>query len=107
MGYTPSPNDDLTGCNPQGWKKTNGSTAYYTPLFVDLRDDYNQGSNLDASYNYDIIKGVPNFIIKDVIANCTDWNSAKAKLRENAGTFYSLTDINNFFAPYDYWFANN
>lgn len=107
LGYTPSPDFDLTGCNAQDWEKTDDRTAYYSPLFVDLRDDYNQGFTSGSTYNDDIIKGVPNFIIKDVIANSTDWNSAKAKLRENAGTFYSLTDINNFFIPYDYWFANN
>lgn len=107
MGYTPLANDYLTGCNPQGWQRTNSSTAYYSPLFVDLVDDYNQGASSNSSYNNDKIKGVPYYIIKEVAANCTDWNSVKAKLRANAGAYYSLTDINNFFIPYDYWFANN
>lgn len=106
LGYTPSAGDIFTNQDRQDWGKTNSSKAYYAPLFVDLQDNYNQ-HNSNSSYNDDIIQGVPYYIIKEVAANCPDWNSVKTKLREKAGPFYSLTEINNFFAPYDYWFANN
>lgn len=104
LGYTPSASDTFTSQDRQGWVNINDN--YYSPLFVDLQDNYNQ-SDSNSSKNYDIIKNVPYFIIKEVVANCTNWNSVKAKLREKAGPYYSLSEINDFFIPYDYWFATN
>lgn len=95
---------DITGQARQSWWKTDGSTAYYSPLFVDLVDDFNQGTYWSSSYNSDQIKNFPHSIIRTMSAECTTWSDVKTKLQQYVGVYYTTAEYNSFVAPYDYWF---
>lgn len=79
--------------------------GHYSPLFVDLVDDYNQNSNKTNIYNYDVIHGVPNLVITKVAKEATTWASCKNILRSFVGQYYTSEELEEYFEPYDYWFA--
>ena len=54
-------NSDITGQARQEWDYQNTTNNYYTPLFVDLVDDYNQGVGY-PSRCYDQIK-MPQLVV--------------------------------------------
>ena len=99
---------DITGSNGRQtwWNKDLAPTkGHYSPLFVDLVDDYNQNPNKTNVYNYDIIHGVPNIVITKVAKEATTWSSCKNILRSFVGQYYTSAELEEFFEPYDYWFA--
>lgn len=98
---------NITGQARQYWLKTDGSTAYYSPLFVDLIDDFNQGTYWGNSYNSDPIKNFSHSIIRTISAECSDWSSIKSKLQQHIGVYYTTAEYNNFVSPYDYWFKGS
>lgn len=107
LGYVKSSiRQDITGCAAQSWRKTDGSTAYYSPLFVDLMDSFDQ-TYWGSSYNPDPIEGVYHPVIREIITQCTDFNSLKTKLRQYVGRYYTAEELNSFLAPYEYWFSHN
>lgn len=107
-GHTPAASFDLTGCFAQRWRQTQtGSSSWYSPLFVDLVDNYDQRTALSGLYNSDPISGVPHSAIKTMASECTTWASVKTKLQSFVGVYYTQAELNTFVAPYDYWFTNN
>ena len=104
-GYVkPHPSIDITGNSRQFWTMT--SSSFYTPLFVDLMDDYDQ-SLVSNTYVMDQVRGVPPFVIESAVRQAADWNSCRNILRSYIGTYYTEEQINNILAPYNFWFANN
>ena len=95
----------------QGWtKNTNGYSGWshygwYSPLFVDLTDDYNQ-STVDSTLPYDEIKNVPPSVIWSIISTNTNWVQCRSKLQSYIGTYYTATEFNQWIADFDYWVAN-
>lgn len=104
LGYKRGLNEDISGQDRQSWRQTrNGAMGYYSPLFVDLVDEYNQ-SSINNTYNNDQVKGLSYVTIMQIAKESTDWESCKSILR--AAT--SLQgNLDTFFQPYDYWFTNN
>lgn len=108
--YKPSdPNKDLSFQAHQNWLRTStGKSSHYSPLFVDLVDDYNQEVLAEIrpglEFNSDPISNVPHSVIKQLIANTTDWYSFKRHLEEYIDIYYSFEDFKEFKIPYEYWF---
>lgn len=108
LGFT-KPYDGYNLCNQgrQSWTKSHvGNMACYSPLFVDLIDNYNQGASSSNCPN-DKIKNVPHSVMRRIAQEVTTWDECKAILREYIGTFYTNTEFNNYIAAFDYWFAMN
>lgn len=106
--YEPYYGEDISVYNGrQKWYKDKApsSLGHYSPLLVDLVDDYNQNPNKTNIYNYDIIHDVPNLVITKVAKEATTWASCKDILRSFVGQYYTSVELEEFFEPYDYWFA--
>lgn len=103
-----SRSEDITGQARQQWTQySNSSTKYYSPLFVDMVDNYNQYYD-DERYNNDPIQDVPySIIILRIVSECTTWSSVKNVLQEYVGAAYPQSELDKFLVPYDYWFAHN
>jgi hypothetical protein len=98
LGYIKSPGEDISGQDRQSWTPSvTGSMGYYSPLFVDLVDSFDQ-SSLYSTYNRDEIKSVHYATIMKIARESSDWTSCKSILREDSGP-----DWDTFFAPYDRW----
>lgn len=105
--YLPTGGTDITANENRSWTKntTIENGGHYSPLFVDLVDDYNQNPNKTNIYNYDAIHGVPNLVITKVAKEATTWASCKNILRSFVGQYYTSEELEEYFEPYDYWFA--
>ena len=98
--------DYYIGYSWQNWRKTDtGDSSHYSPLFVDLIDDFDQCYN-NPLLNYDPISGANHQIIFAMIAP-KNWSDIKAKLAEYIGSVITQTEYTSFIVPYDYYFANN
>ena len=85
-------NENITGQSRQGWNYIYSS--WYSPLFIDLRDDHNQNGT-------DGIKDVPCSTITAILKKSTDWPTCRAAIQSELGNSYSSTVLNSFFIPYD------
>lgn len=104
LGWTKSSlTQDITGQSRQLWCKTDDSTAYYSPFFVDLVDDFNQGLYFHGA-NFESVKHIPYSVIETVAAECTTWLSLKAFLRGYIGIYYTAPEHSSFIQPYEEWF---
>ena len=91
----------------QTWHKgMTGTISHYSPLFVDLVDDFNQGS-LNSKYPTDRIENVPNSLISIIAEEDYDWNELKSRLQNYVGTYYTEQDLTTYLSNYEYWFSNN
>ncbi len=116
--YFPTPGEDITNYQRQWWWRTDtGDASWYSPLFVDLIDNYDQSVEEYYLCNPDPI-AIPNAsspghfdghtLIKEIATSCTNWSTVKAKLQQFIGPgVYSSNDLTTYMAPYEYWFANN
>lgn len=77
----------------------------YTPVFIDLIDNYNQYYELGAQYNNDPISAVPLNVVINMSMQNDNWSSLKAALSGKIGQYYTLGDYNTFVSPYDYYFS--
>ena len=78
--------------NRQGWTPSSGSN--YSPLFVDLTDDYDQYALTDN------ITGVPASIIDAMVTSATNASQCKAYMSSYIGTYLSYADWNTYFNYY-------
>ena len=95
----------------QYWKKTDsGDDSHYSPLFVDLIDDYNQYEDYNISNHFDLnnetISNVPHSVIKLMIEKKT-WAQIKDVLDNYCNVYFTQSQYNQFIAPYDYYFLSN
>ncbi len=111
LGYVETVSDeDITYQARQIWRKTDiGTNAPYSPLFVDLIDDFNQYAYYGPSANLvqDLMSGVPHSVINRVACQGWEWAKCKSILQEYVGTYYNAVDFNYYIGHYDYWFARN
>lgn len=92
----------------QSWTKyLTGSTSWYSPLFIDLSDGYNQRTALYHSRPNDDLEGVPASVVWNIVSTSTTWAQCRSKLQSYVGTYYTTTEFNNWIVDFDYWFANN
>ncbi len=103
------PSGDITGDSRQNWLRTHrmntNDLGEYTPLFVDLVDNYNQRAYLSPVAPNDGISGVPASVIWSIITTSPTWAQCRAKLQSYVGTYYSTSEFNNWVADFDFWFA--
>lgn len=71
----------------------------YTPLFIDLYDDYNQHT-ASSSYNDDPISAVPLAFILSCSLGPTSYSAVSSALINGIGSYYSAADISRFTSPY-------
>jgi hypothetical protein len=106
LGYTRSIHEDVSQQSRQfTWYSTvSGDIGYYSPLFVDLADNYDQKQySPESNYNSDQIKDVNFSIIGRIAREGTSWESCKNILKEYPEIVKQGLDA--FFAPYDKWYA--
>ncbi len=101
---------DITTCAAQSWWKTDaGNLSWYSPLFVDLTDDYNQ--RLWGTYypNDELINLHPG-AIWHIIENSTSWTQCRQLISQYASpqfTNYTLAQFEEYIKDFDYWFTHN
>ena len=100
--------DNITEQARQSWYALTTSLPHYSPLYVDLRDDYNQCERLNNSrYPNDAIKNVPYSLINK-LARESSWAGVKQVLREHISSgYYTETQLNDFLVQWDKYFATN
>lgn len=100
--YNPEWEDSLKDSG-QYWLKTySSSIVVYSPLFIDLYDNYNQNVLIGPSFNDDRISGVPHSVIQSILAGQQTWQDLKNSLYGYVGVYYSYDDYSAFVEPYDY-----
>lgn len=82
----------------QTWEYTSGS--YYSPLFIDLMDDYNQYYH-NSNYNDDPITDMPFTSITNIAVQNDSWSAVKSALQGKVGQYFTQTELNTFVVPYD------
>lgn len=112
LGYIKeSSSYDLTNQNRQYWypirKHEYDNLKFYTPLFVDLIDTYNQGEGKYSDQLIETVSKFPHSIIRSIAIECTSWSSIRAKLQQYVGVYYTQDQFDEYCMPYDYWFARN
>ena len=97
--------DSFTAQSWQNWKKTYEKTniySSYSPILIDLIDSYNQVT-YKSTYNNDPISGFPVSEMIDFGVMYKTWNEYRAALEDYVGVYYTLSEFNDFIAPYDYF----
>lgn len=100
----PYANYNLTGQGRQAWEKNDGNE--YSPLFVDLIDDYNQYEN-DINLPNDRINNVPHSLMREIAQEDYNWAECKSRLVSKIGVYYTEEELNDYILNYDIWFQNN
>ncbi len=106
----PHQENDITKNACQDWKKT-GEDYVYSPLFVDLRDTYNQrGGHYGWSCNNDTVANIDYNCINRIAREAENLNDVEAILGEyfNPGRPYlGVVVAREYLAPYREWQTNN
>lgn len=101
-GYTGDPwNSNLVGPTRHRWEKSGTENTLYSPLFIDLMDDNNQGVT-DTRKSNDNIKNVPVWVIQDLAFGsygCASFDG-NARRCNIANGYYTQQDYDNYFAAY-------
>jgi hypothetical protein len=100
-------NPDRTGNENQTWTRNSNSTSviglsvsnsgWYSPLYIDMTDDYNQGASNTSRPN-DNITGVSASAIWNIISTSSDyWTQVRPKIVNLVGTQPNFSEwIDNF-----------
>ena len=84
----------------QSWTPDlSGSSVYYSPLFIDLFDNYDQ-STVNTTFNVDLISNVPVPFIPSSALSSQSLQDVITILQSGIGTHYSSAEFNTFIAPY-------
>lgn len=82
----------------QNWTQSS-TTLIYTPIFIDLYDDYNQHTT-NSSYNNDPISGVPISFIANSALGPQSFQSVHNLLQSGVGSYYTSSEFSTFISPY-------
>ena len=94
------------GQSKQMWECTDTSSENcYTPIYIDLQDDYNQYYELGTQFNMDPISGVPIGTIINLALQNNNWNSLRSAMGNYVGIYYTQSEYNAFIAPYNTYFG--
>ncbi len=104
--YNTSWDNPLHGLR-QIWLPTDSS--YYSPLFIDLMDDYNQYEERPPihTYNNDQISDMPFMAITNIAVQNNNWDSVKNALLSKVGIYFTFSEYNTYIAPYNTYFSSN
>ena len=83
----------------QNWTQSSTS-LYYTPLYVDLFDNFNQKDSLGVQYNKDAISNVPISAILGASLGFISFQDVEDQLYDYVGTYYSMINYEDFIEPY-------
>lgn len=72
-----------------------GPLADYTPLFIDLVDNYNQGSG-NPNLPFDNIESVPCTFVDNIVNSEYSVNGVFSYLNNYVGTYFTTTDLQNY-----------
>ncbi len=72
----------------------------YTPIFIDLFDNYNQHTYSGSPYNEDVISNVPITFILSASLGPLQFQSVYNTLISGVGVLYSADDFSSFISPY-------
>ena len=91
----------------QHWEKTDSPTinGNYSPLFIDLNDDYNQRTD-GIVYNNDLISGIPHNMMSTMVSGMQTWPQLRTRLFDYVGIYFTYPEYTEFAAPYDYYDNN-
>ncbi len=108
VGWNGGVPDDITYYNRQNdWTKYYpNDSGYYSPLFIDLTDDYNQRFFLGTTYPQDFMVGVPASAIWDIISTNPDWTPTFRQMLSNCVNTYTnntVTEFDNWFFDFEEW----
>lgn len=114
FGYIEDPARNITGqSNNNTWRITSaGKLGWYSPLFVDLVDDFNQRERfINDNMPNDNVKNVPIPIINTIAKECSTWGSVRARLfqyvEDTGGGMSDILRMQKIIHDYDWWFDNN
>jgi len=88
----------------QSWT-TSSSNLNYTPIYIDLFDDYNQ-QLYNSSHNYDTIDGVPIDIILSLSLGPQSMGfiSSLMQYYASTGLYFTYSQYTSFIAPYSIFY---
>jgi hypothetical protein len=97
---------DITGNARQGWMKTTTSAqlGYYSPLFIDLTDDYNQKLSSTSIHPNDLISGVLSSSVWNIVSTSINYAQARQKIETLVG---SQPNFDEWIGNFDYWISKN
>ena len=84
----------------QSWYPGTSSNINYTPLFIDLYDDYNQRDSLGSYCNLDTVTDVPVSVVLNFALGPTSFSNVYYPLASLIGTYYTGVEYSAFIAPY-------
>lgn len=93
---------EITDQGNQTWMiAAHGRDPEYTPLFVDLKDDFNQTERWRPVPRDEIV-GFPTRSIRNIVVGSTSWTNVKRQIIEQVGTEYcTATQLNNYLTDYE------
>ena len=84
----------------QSWTHNSGNLNY-TPLYIDLFDDYNQHLELNSSYNIDTIENTPISFIVDCSLGPSNFQTVYNNISSGvAEGYFTSNDFSTFINPY-------
>lgn len=93
---------DITYCADQNW--TYGTHYPYSPMFVDLRDSFNQGA-FDSRYVNDDISNVPYEVLNRLARESRYFNNPtqgfRQKLDDYIGVYFTQAQFDNYIYAWD------
>lgn len=91
---------DICTQGRQQWVPLTTINHDYTPIFIDLYDDYNQRVILDNQYNRDPISNVPITAILAASIDKTTFQAVETQLFGYLGVYYGMAYYEDFIEPY-------
>ena len=76
------------------------ATNSYTPIYIDMVDDYNQSTILGSYYVNDAISDVPVTDVLSFAIGPVYWWQSEYLMQQQIGVLYSSTDFNNMISLY-------
>jgi hypothetical protein len=95
----------LTGQARQYWERTHTEeqNGNYSPLLIDLIDDFNQAVHGSGTLNYDAVSNIPRAVIYKIANEARTWEDCRNILDNYIGTYYTSSEFAEFVYPYDFY----
>lgn len=109
-GWAENIPQDITHYNRQDdWTKfLPNDSGWYSPLFIDLTDSYNQRGFHGSEYPHDYMIGVSASKVWSIIATNPDWDTSfKEKLWSYCRINRPRVDFDDYMHDFDEWVRNN
>jgi hypothetical protein len=115
IGWTKSSSytTDITGNDRQFWYRDEHGTfgfhsnhGWYSPLFIDLTDSYNQHESDYVDVPVDVMDGASPTDVWGIISQYTSWEQIRPQIKSIMTRRYSDATVKAYLDNYDYWFDN-